>query len=93
MAALVDRTAGTAAIIVNGTLATSADSTIRSDFSTSDDLEIGRMKTNNAFLGSLDELEIAATTRPIEWIRTVFNNQLAPGSFHDFGSEELAPAR
>jgi hypothetical protein len=93
VAALVDRAAGTATIVVNGALASSADSTIRSDFSTSDDLEIGRMKVNNAFLGMLDELEIAATTRPIEWITTAFNNQVAPGSFHGLGPEELAPER
>lgn len=88
VAVLVDRAGGTATILVDGQVVNGGDTSIRSDFSTSSDLEIGRMETNNPFSGQLDQVEIASTVRSIEWIRTAFANQSAPGSFHEVGPEE-----
>lgn len=92
VAAVVNRTAGTAQIFVNGA-SVATDTTIRNDFRTSSDFELGRMETNNNinFPGILDEVRVAAALRPPEWILTSFNNQSQPGNFHTLGSEELRP--
>ena len=87
VAAIVDRTARTATIVVNGVVATS-NATILNDFSTASNFEIARMETNNPFPGTLDEVELASTTRAVEWLRTAYNNQHAPASFYVVGQEE-----
>ncbi len=79
VAAVVDRTGGVSA----------ATGSIRNDFLTSSDYEIGRMETNNPYNGMLDEIEVSSTRRPVEWIRTAFNNQKTPiSNFKTFGIEE-----
>jgi hypothetical protein len=90
VAVAVDRTHGTASIVINGQVA-STDMSILNDFSTASDFEIGRMETNNPFPGILDEVEIASTTRPVEWLRTAYNNEHAPASFYVIGQEESRP--
>jgi len=86
--AIVDRGQSTATIVVNGAIANAGDLSIRNDFQTTSDFELGRMESNNQFAGLLDEIEVASTTRPLQWIQTAFNNQSAPASFHVFGAEE-----
>jgi hypothetical protein len=88
VAAIVDRTGGSATVVINGAIANAGDTSIRTDFSTNSDLELGRMETNNPFSGALDEIVIASTTRPLEWIQTAFNNQQVPGDFYVIGTEE-----
>jgi hypothetical protein len=92
VAAVVNRTAGTAQIFVNGVSATT-DTSIRNDFRTSSDFELGRMELDNGinFPGILDEVRVAGALRPPEWIVTSFNNQSQPGSFHTLGAEQLRP--
>jgi len=85
VAGIVDRTAGTATIFVDGAVTTG---TVRKDFNTSSDYEIGRMESNNPYKGMLDEIEIASTTRPLEWIKTTLANQKTPGDFETLGAEE-----
>ena len=89
VAAIVDRAAGNAVILVNGAVANAADSSIRNDFGTASDFELGRMEGNNYFDGMLDEIEIASTNLPVEWIVTAFNNQHAPAAFYTVGTEEV----
>lgn len=88
VAVIVDRTLGSATVMIDGAIA-GTDMTIRNDFSTTSSLEIGRMKTNNVFDGMLDEMEIASTTRSTEWIHTAYVNQRTPGDFYDVGAEEM----
>lgn len=88
VAAIVDRTGGTATIVIDGAIANAGDTSIRTDFSTTSDLELGRMETNNPFAGVLDEIVIASTSRPLEWIQTAFNNQQTPSEFYSIGVEE-----
>lgn len=92
VAAVVNRTAGTAQIFVNG-MSVATDTSIRNDFRTSSDFELARMEADNGinFPGILDEVRVAGTLRPPEWIRTSFNNQSQPGTFHTLGGEELRP--
>lgn len=88
VAAVVDRTHGQASIILNGTLANPGSTGILTSFRTANNFEIARMMTNNPFPGALDEIEIAATLRPIEWIRTAYRDQGDPSSFYRVGPEE-----
>jgi MSHA biogenesis protein MshQ len=91
VAVVVDKPAATAAIYVNGVLANPADLSIRNDFSTSSDFELGRMEGNNQFSGQLDEVEISPTKRPVEWFQTSLNNQKPTVDFFTFGNEEQRP--
>ena len=43
------------------------------------------------FPGMLDEIEVASVARSPEWLKTAYNNQSQPGSFHTLGSEEREP--
>ncbi len=91
VAAVVDRTMATARIYVNGQMV-ATDTSITNDFRTASDFALGRME--NAlfyFQGVQDEVEIASTQRPGEWIQTTYNNQAQPSTFHTLGSEELEP--
>jgi hypothetical protein len=91
VAAVVDRTAATALIYVNGT-SVATDTSISSTFRTASDLKVARMA--DAFLhfpGTLDQIEVAGTLRSPEWLRTSFNNQSQPSGFHTLGPEALAP--
>jgi hypothetical protein len=92
LAAVVDRTNGRAELFVDGVKRT-GDNTVSTDFRTaSNDFEFGRMENNVLFFeGVIDELEIAAVQRPVEWLVTSFNNQSDPAAFHELGTEELEP--
>ncbi len=91
VAAVVDRTAGTALIYVNG-VSVATDTSIRNDFRTSSDFELARMEDSGYHLpGTLDEVRVAGALRSPEWIRTQFNNQSRPGDFHVLGPEQLRP--
>ena len=41
--------------------------------------------------GLIDEVRISNVGRSAAWIRTEFNNQSSPATFHTLGSEELSP--
>lgn len=88
VAAIVDRTGGRAEILVNGQPAATSDTSILTTFKTSNDLELGRMKTNNPFPGTLDEIELASIDRSDEWIRTAYHDQGDPSTFYTVGTEE-----
>lgn len=91
LAVVVNRTAATATIFVNGAPATT-DTSIRSDFRTDSDFELARLKdTFFHFPGILDEIRVSTALRSPEWIRTSVNNQAQPRSFHTLDPEELAP--
>lgn len=91
VAVVVDRTAATARFFVNGRPAP-ASTTITNNFQTSSDLKVARMENLVLhFPGTLDEIQVARTMRDPAWIRTSFNNQSRPGSFHTLGVEERAP--
>lgn len=88
-AAIVDRINGMATLMVDGMVVNASDTSIRNDFSTNHYFEIGRMQTNNAFDGMLDEVEISSDVRSVEWIRTSFRNQGAPQDFTSVGQEQM----
>jgi MSHA biogenesis protein MshQ len=91
VAAVVDRAAGSARLVVNGVDVTTAP-TLATSFKTASDLQIARMEdTYLHFLGLMDQVEVATTLRSIEWLRTAYRNQVQPDSFHQLGAEELAP--
>jgi hypothetical protein len=87
VAVTVDRLAGEARIYLDGVDATIAGS-IRTDFATSSDFEIARMEGSLAWLGALDEVNVASTVLPADWIATMFANQSSPASFIVLGPEE-----
>lgn len=91
VAAVVNRAATTARIYVNGVSA-GVTTTVASGFQNNSDFEAARMEDGFLyFAGTLDEIEVAATTRPPEWLLTSVNNQSQPGNFHTFGTEEQEP--
>ena len=91
VAAVVDRTASTALIFVNG-MSVATDTSIGNTFQTSSDFEVARMENDFLHLpGKLDEIQVASTLRSAEWLRTSFRNQAQPTSFHTLGPEQLAP--
>ncbi len=91
LAVVVNRTAATAAIFVNGVPA-ATDTSIRNDFRTDSDFELARLEdTIFHFPGILDEIRVSTALRSPEWIETSFNNQSQPRSFHTLEAEELAP--
>ncbi len=87
IAAVVDRTAGTAQLFVDGVDKTSFP-TIRTDFKTANDAELGRMGDLYEWSGLLDEIELAGVKRPAAWIATTFVNQSDPMAFYTVGDEE-----
>jgi hypothetical protein len=87
----VDRAAGTALLYINGAMV-AIDTSIAANFQTSSDFEIGRMEDAIVhFPGKLDEIQVSTTRRPVEWLRTSYNNQSQPGMFHTFGTEQPRP--
>jgi MSHA biogenesis protein MshQ len=91
VAAVVNRTAGTLKIYIDGQDRTE-DGNILNTFQTNSDFEVGRFEDGLAhFPGILDEIQLSSTQRTIEWIRTSFNNQSQPGTFHTLGTEERRP--
>ena len=40
------------------------------------------------FVGELDEVVVASTLRPAEWLVTAFRNQCSPATFFTIGPEE-----
>ncbi len=42
----------------------------------------------NQYTGLLDELRLSSAALPANWIATEYNNQSAPGSFFNIGTEE-----
>jgi uncharacterized repeat protein (TIGR01451 family)/uncharacterized repeat protein (TIGR02059 family) len=47
----------------------------------------GNKGPNSYFNGDIDEVKISNIARSANWIRTEFNNQNAPGTFHTVGSQ------
>jgi MSHA biogenesis protein MshQ len=91
LAAVVDRTAQSTLLYVNGVRA-NTDTSTASNFQNSSDLNAGRAKNGIFhFAGTLDQIEIASVLRPIEWLKTAVNNQSQPQSFHTLDAEENAP--
>jgi MSHA biogenesis protein MshQ len=91
VAAVVDRTAATALLYVNGA-SVAVDTSIGNNFETRSGLAVARMKDALVhFPGTVDQIEVARALRAPEWIRTSFNNQSQPTSFHALDPEELAP--
>jgi hypothetical protein len=91
VAVVVNRGAQTAALYVNGVSA-AVDTAVASNFENNSVVNAARMTDGTLNLaGTLDELEIATTQRPAEWLLTSFNNQSQPSSFHIFGAEQQEP--
>ena len=89
--AVVDRAAATARLYINGTSA-AADTSISNNFETDRELQVAQMEGGALrFPGTLDEIQLSSTLRSPEWIKTSFNNQSQPGSFHTVGAEQRAP--
>lgn len=91
VAAVVNRPMGTALLYVNG-VSSATETAAVTNFATNAALNAARMAdASSYFAGKLDELEIATTARPAEWLKTSFNNQSQPSSFHALGPQESAP--
>ncbi|TVS17806.1 MAG: DUF2341 domain-containing protein [Gammaproteobacteria bacterium] len=76
--------AGGAAACSGQSLNTFPDEPVRSGYTPNREF-IGQ----EAFLrGRTDELRISATNRSAAWLRTQFNNQSSPPTFHLFGAEQ-----
>jgi len=85
----VNRAAGTAVIYHNGVDANPGDPTIRTDFKTNDDWQIGnRVSLTQDFLGEMDELRVETVTRSADWIAADHNNQDDPATFVIEGTPE-----
>jgi hypothetical protein len=90
--AVVDRTAGTGKIYVDGVDRTSTTADVRPGFATNQTFEVGLMGDAFFWNGLLDEVDIASGLRPPEWIATAFTNQSDPDAFHTpLGMAEDAP--
>ena len=91
VAAVVNRPMGTALLYVNGA-SVATETAAATMFATNTLVSAARMTDASSYLaGKLDEIEIATTARPAEWLKTSFNNQSQPSSFHALGPEEQAP--
>ncbi|HEX7699505.1 MAG TPA: LamG domain-containing protein, partial [Kofleriaceae bacterium] len=88
VAVIVSRPTGTATVVIDGVAMNASDQTILNNFNTSGSFLIGHMNNDNPFSGGIDEVEISSTSRSIEWLRTAYNNQHAPGQFYVVGAEE-----
>ena len=89
VAVTVDRTAGTARIYHNGVDVTN-DGTIRTDFNTFSDWEIGRMEGSAEFTGVIDEFRVANSIRTADWIEASYLSQNGTSVYNRFGGEGLA---
>ncbi|MEQ8786456.1 MAG: DUF2341 domain-containing protein [Pirellulaceae bacterium] len=87
VAVVVDRSSGQATIYHNGVDVT-IDNTIRNDFDTSSDWEIGRLEGNLEFKGVIDEFRIANAARSTDTIEASYLSQNGVFAFTTFGSEE-----
>ena len=92
VAVTVNRAGGTARIYVNGVDVT-VDNTIRNDFLTSSDWEIGRIESSSLlrFKGVIDEFQIANVARSADWIEASHLAQNGSFAFNTFGGEQSAP--
>ena len=90
LVAVVDRNNGSGKIFVNGVDVTNTAG-VRTDFATNSNFEIARMEGSLLFFGVIDEVSVATVQRPLGWIRTTYNNQVAPGTFHTVEVEEDEP--
>jgi len=91
VAVAVDRAADKATIFVNGNSA-SVSTSLANNFKTDSDYEVARMEDPALYFpGMLDEIEVASVARSPEWLKTAYNNQSQPGSFHTLGPEEREP--
>jgi len=76
-------------IYINGVLDNYATSTYAYGTPTSFNLGVClSVNCNSPWLGQLDEMRIASTTRSSDWIKTEYNNQSAPSYFYVFGGQE-----
>ncbi|MHC5112450.1 MAG: DUF2341 domain-containing protein, partial [Planctomycetota bacterium] len=92
VAVVVDRTSGVATIYHNGVDVTT-DTTIRTDFDSSSDWELGRMEGgSNYFRGLVDELRISDTGRSADWINASYLSQGANTTSARFGGESAVVA-
>jgi type IV pilus assembly protein PilY1 len=74
-----------------GSDTSSTSETVRADWNTG--FRLGRPYPNERrFDGKLDEVRIATINRSADWIRTEYNNQSSPGTFHSIGAEESIAA-
>ena len=48
----------------------------------------GAIDAGEQFLGLIDEVRISSTARSAEWIKTEYNNQSSPSTFHTIAAEE-----
>jgi hypothetical protein len=87
----VDRASGLATIYHNGVDVTS-DSTIRTDFNTTSDWEIGRMEGGNGLNGVIDEFRISGVAHSADRIEADYLSQNAAFTFSTIGSQEIAVA-
>ncbi len=85
----------TMSIYIDGSLDTSQYIGAKTIADDSKPLEFGHhygyLWGQNAFGGSIDDVQIAKTNRDNAWISTAFNNQNAPSSFILLGDEEPIP--
>ncbi|HUU74194.1 MAG TPA: DUF2341 domain-containing protein, partial [Burkholderiales bacterium] len=87
VAVVVDRASGLATIYHNGA-DVSTDTTIRTDFNTSSDWELGRMESNSDYFeGIVDELRISDSARSGDWINASYLNQSDNSTFARLGGE------
>jgi MSHA biogenesis protein MshQ len=60
------------------------------DITTQNDYYIGSQEGSTAFLdGIIDEIRLSGVARSDEWIKTSYETQTDPSSFHTVGSEEI----
>ena len=88
IAAIFSSTADTYAVYVDGNLDKSGSLTLTAQGAAQ--LTMGdRTGSANNWAGTLDELRISSTERSVDWIKTSYNNQNAPGTFYQLGTETL----
>jgi hypothetical protein len=91
VAVVVDRSTRIAQIFVNGVSAAISTMTAN-NFGNNGIFEIARMAGGALYYqGILDEVRVASTLRPREWLLTSFNNQSQPDNFHMVGPEKSQP--
>ena len=83
---VVNRTTGAATIYHDGVNVT-VDSTIRTDFNTTSDWEIGRMEGSLEFTGDIDEARIDTSLRTADEVRAAYLSQSGAYAFSRFGGE------
>jgi hypothetical protein len=84
----VDRAGGTATVYHNGVDVTDSN-TIRTDFNTVSDWEIGRMEGGLEFKGAIDEFRITSAARSADWIEASCLSQNSTFAYTSFGSGQV----